>query len=139
LEKTVCLDTGPLVSFFNKRDRFHNWVMDAFNSIDYKFITSESVITEVLYLTGHAKSVLESIEGMVNDDILMIKPVLADSVLLPFKLLHKFHHLPASMADVSLIVLYEQYNSEAIISIDSDFLVYRNSKGKVLKLISPFS
>jgi uncharacterized protein len=113
--------------------------METFSSIDHALITSESVITEVLYLTGHAKTVLDSIDGMVKDDILRIEPVMAESVELPFKLLKKYHDLPASLADVSIIVLYERLKSEAIMTIDSDFQVYRNPKGKALRLMAPYS
>lgn len=138
MEKTVFLDTGPLVALFRERDQFHQWVKIELNKNDFKFITCEAVLTETLFLTQNVPEVIEAISGMVESEMIVIQSALVSSQKTVFENLIKYHDQKASLADISLLVLYEQQINLPILTTDSDFLIYRDSKGKSLNLISPY-
>ncbi len=138
MAKIVYLDTGPLVAFFSKRDKYHHWAQDQIRDLDSKLVTCEAVITETLFITNNSPKVIAAIQGMMNDGLLTVEPVLQKSFDEIFRIMTKYEDLPASFADVSLIHLYDQQKESKIFTIDSDFLIYRDTKGKPLNLISPY-
>ncbi|MEO9885587.1 MAG: PIN domain-containing protein [Balneola sp.] len=138
MEKTVFLDTGPLVALFRERDQFHQWVKIELSKNDFRFITCEAVLTETLFLTQNSPEVIEAISEMVESEMIVIQSALISSRKTVFEKLIKYHNQKTSLSDISLLVLYELQSNISILTTDSDFLIYRDSKGKPLKLISPY-
>jgi predicted nucleic acid-binding protein len=136
--KTVYLDTGPLVALFRKRDQFHQWVKTVLSEDEFKFITCEPVLTETLFLTKSAPSVVDAILGMMDDNFLEIKSALSLHKSEVFHLLQKYHDQNTSLADISLLALYSHDTEVSIFTTDSDFLIYRDLNGDPLNLISPY-
>lgn len=137
--KIVYLDTGPLVALFRKRDQFHQWVKTVLSQDDFRFITCEAVLTETLLITQNSPLIVESLTSMIDNNLLELKSALIlykDEV---FHLLQKYHDQKTALADICLLTLYNNEEGTSIFTTDSDFLVYRDSKGKPLHLISPYS
>ena len=106
--------------------------------LDAVFVTCEAVLTEVLFLTRNSPPVLNALSGMMNDGLLSLEPVLSESPGKVFELLVKYHDSGASLADICLVYLFNK-RAERIFTTDSDFLIYRDSNGKPLELISPYA
>jgi hypothetical protein len=138
LAKTVFLDTGPLVALFRERDQFHQWVKIELSKDDFRFITCEAVLTEALFLTQNLPKVLDSISGMIESGMMVVQSALVSNPKAVFEKINKYNDLKTSLADISLLVLYEEQKDSAIFTTDSDFLIYRDSQGKKLNLISPY-
>ncbi|MBO6621541.1 MAG: PIN domain-containing protein [Balneola sp.] len=138
MAKTVFLDTGPLVALFRERDQFHQWVKIELSKDDYRFITCEAVLTETLFLTQNLPKVLDSISGMIESGMMVVRSALVSNPKAVFEKLNKYNDQKTSLADISLLVLYEEQKDSAIFTTDSDFLIYRDSQGKKLNLISPY-
>lgn len=47
--------------------------------------------------------------------------------------MRKYSDLPMDLADASLMCISEKMGIERIVSIDSDFSIYKNLKGKFLQ------
>ncbi len=138
MAKTVFLDTGPLVALFRERDQFHQWVKIELSKDDFRFITCEAVLTEALFLTQNLPKVLDSISGMIESGMMVVQSALVSNPKAVFEKINKYNDLKTSLADISLLVLYEEQKDSAIFTTDSDFLIYRDSQGKKLNLISPY-
>ena len=136
--KTVFLDTGPLVALFRERDQFHQWVKVELSRENFRFITCEAVLTETLFITKNAFPVVNAISSMIKQNLIEIKSALISDEEQVFELLNKYRDQKTSLADISLLVLYNETKDASIFTTDSDFLVYRDSKGKPLNLISPY-
>jgi predicted nuclease of predicted toxin-antitoxin system len=54
------------------------------------------------------------------------------------RLIQKYQDLPASVADASLLYVYNSTKQAIIMTLDSDFLIYRAKNGKPPTLIAPF-
>lgn len=117
------VDTGPLVALFNRNDRWHKNVTDFFAGSDHQLITTWPVLTEVYSLvTQHIW--FDFLEWM-DSGALGVAEIPGDSIKRVHVLSRKYHDLPMDFADASLIVLAEVLNQADIITIDSDFDVYR--------------
>ncbi|WP_421774443.1 type II toxin-antitoxin system VapC family toxin [Gracilimonas sp.] len=136
--KTVFLDTGPLVALLRERDQFHQWVKIELSKERFRFITCEAVLTETLFITRNSPHALSAISSMLDKDQLEVRSALRADKKRVFELFEKYSDQKTSLADVSLIVLYENEKSTPVFTTDSDFLVYRDQKGKPLQLISPY-
>ncbi|MEO9887391.1 MAG: hypothetical protein ABJG33_17275 [Balneola sp.] len=138
MAQTVFLDTGPLVALFRERDQFHQWVKIELSKNDFRFITCEAVLTETLFLTQNLPEVLDSISGMIESGMMVVRSAIASNPKAVFEKINKYNDLKTSLADISLLVLYEEQKDSDIFTTDSDFLIYRDSQGKKLNLISPY-
>lgn len=81
---------------------------------------------------------LRAIQQMIEQNLLIIDPALSQFPHECFNMLLKYADLPASVADISLVAMYETTNNSIIFTLDSDFLIYKNKSGEPLKLIAPF-
>ena len=136
--KTVLLDTGPLVALFNKRDQFHYWALTELNFDQVRLVTCEPVLAELFFLTNNSDKVIYAISGMIEDKLLFIESGFSTSPDKFFKLLKKYQDIGTSIADISLVQLFNHTENSEILTTDSDFLIYRDSKGKPLNLRSPY-
>lgn len=138
MEHRVLLDTGPLTAFLNSRDQFHPWVLRQFRQIKTGLVTCEPVISETLYLTGNSVAAIRAVSGMIGEDLIRIHPVLSEQAGSVFQLMEKYSDLPASLADVCLLYMFNAGIGDKIITLDSDFREFRDNRSKPLKLLAPF-
>lgn len=137
MEHRVILDTGPLTAFLNRRDHYHYWVLGQLQKTTSAFITCEAVLSETLYLTGHSHAAILAISGMIREDLIRVNPVMSEQSEAVFQLMKKYNDLPASLADVCLLQMYNSGMGDKIMTLDADFRIFRDKKSKPLKLIIP--
>ena len=117
------VDTGPLVALFDKRNKWHDTVRNFLAGYQQSLTTSWPVLTEVSFLLEQhvwldcltwlelgAVSIADTPEREIKRILVLSR---------------KYKDLPMDFADASLIVLAELQNQADIITIDSDFDVYR--------------
>lgn len=68
------VDTGPLVAYLNRRDRWHRWVVGQMAALSPPLLTCEAVITEACSLIrragGHPASLVRKVlEGTIAIDL----------------------------------------------------------------------
>jgi uncharacterized protein len=139
LNTITLLDTGPLVAFLNRRDHFHFWVTDELQKLEGTLVTCEAVLSEALYLTRSSAAALRAIAGMVGEGIIRVAPVISEQGTDVFRIMSKYADLPASLADAGLLSLYMDAGGDRILTLDSDFSIYRDHNNKPLKLIAPWT
>lgn len=49
------VDAGPLIAFYNKRDKHHAQICDYFQTCTYQLVTTDACIAEVMYALGSPK------------------------------------------------------------------------------------
>ena len=62
---------------------------------------------------------------------------LADEIAAVSSLFDKYDDVPASLADACLIRLSELYDRSRVLTLDSDFHIYRRHGRKAISLIRP--
>jgi len=126
------LDTGPIVALFDKSDNFHKKIYNFFQENNYKLYVTWPVITEVSFLLDFNKGTqLDFIRWLETGALQVIDISLFDiSILRQF--MDKYSDVPMDLADASLMLLYEKLDINKIITLDSDFYIYRNLNGKAI-------
>lgn len=54
--KSFLLDAGPIIGLFNEEDDWHQRCVEFFGNVDIPFVTTEAVISEVVYFLQKAKT-----------------------------------------------------------------------------------
>lgn len=133
----VLLDTGPLVAFINRKDRFHEWACTRFGEIVPPLLTCEAVLAEACFLLqeypGGSSAVLE----LVQRGIVKVAVPLQEHIASISRLISKYANVPMSLADACLVRMSELDSQRKVLSLDSDFHIYRRHGRQTIPLIAP--
>ena len=137
--KNIIVDAGPLIALFDKDDKYHNSVIKFLKTFDGQLITSWPVITEVTHLLSFNVNVqIDFLEWLKREAVTIIN---LENIHLEriIQLSKKYSDVPMDLADSSLIVIAELTNITDIITIDSDYYIYRTKNKKSLNnILLPF-
>ncbi|RAK12658.1 hypothetical protein C8C77_10741 [Halanaerobium saccharolyticum] len=126
--KNTLVDAGPLIALFDKDDIYHQQILEFSKSYNGYLYTTWPVITEALQVLSFSVEVqLDFLKWLdrgglkvLNFDQSILKRVIS--------LTKKYNDLPVNFADASLIAAAEREDIKDIISLDSDFDVYKTEK-----------
>jgi predicted nucleic acid-binding protein len=122
---TILIDAGPLIALFDKDDHFHSKIKDFIAKNNYKFVSTLAVITEVTHMLDFNISVqIDFLEWIMNKGVLLHEIQQCDFPRI-IELTEKYSDLPMDFADATLVIAAEKTGIKSIISIDTDFDVYR--------------
>ena len=133
----VIIDTGPLVALLNSNDHAHAWVMQQLRSIQPPMITCESVLAEATYLTRQTPGARAALIEMIGENFLTIGMAVADHHSAILAMVRRYADVPMSLADACLVRLAELYPQSPVLTLDSDFSVYRKNGRQVIKVLRP--
>ena len=133
MKNVSLIDSGPIIALFNKKDRYHKKCLNFFKSYRGSLISSCSVVTEVIYLLSFSITAQMNFLEWIERGGLTIHELSADDLDYIKKRMKKYSDLPMDFANASLMSFSEKFSIDAIISIDSDFSIYRKLDGKFLK------
>ena len=137
MKENVILDTGPLVAFLNRRDRYHDWALEYWDQIQPSMLTCEAVISEACFLLAGIDTSVDSVMEMIQRKIIAISFHLDMHIEPVKKLLLKYRSVPMSLADACLIKMSEQHPQSRIFTLDSDFNLYRKNRRRIIPTIMP--
>jgi predicted nucleic acid-binding protein len=137
VKQGVLVDTGPLVAFLNKRDRFHDWTAAQWNQIAAPMLTCEAVVSETCFLLSGIKSGSNRVIQLIQRKILRISFHLEEHIDPVNKLLIKYQSVPMSLADACLVRMSELHSNSSLFTLDSDFNLYRKNGRQVIPSIMP--
>jgi len=137
MKQGVILDTGPLVAFLNRRDKFHQWALAQWGQIAPPMLTCEAVISEACFLLGSTTTGTDSVMQMLDREVISISFCLNDNLQPVKKLLTKYRSVPMSLADACLVRMSELNSNSQVFTLDSDFSFYRKNGRRVIPIIMP--
>ena len=122
---TILIDTGPLTALFDRDDKYHGRIVEFIKDKRYKFITTTAVLTEVTHLLDFSiDAQLNFFQWILNNGVILEEVSISDISRI-IELTKKYSDQPMDFADATLVVVAERTGIRQIISIDSDFDVYR--------------
>ena len=134
----VLLDTGCIVAMLDRSAKHHEQCVEVVSAIDSPLITCEAVIAESCYLLrelpGAASAVLEN----VDNGVFLIPYRLTGNAAGVLRLMKKYADLPMDFADACLVDMAGDYQTGRILTLDSDFRVYRWAKNRPFDLLLDF-
>lgn len=134
--RRLLVDAGPLVALFDRRDRFHAWAASQFSGRQPPLLTCEAVLTEAAHLLRRAGGEAALLE-MIRRGLITTPFQLQDEVSRVAKLMARYDNVPMSLADACLVRMAEQHDDVEIMTLDSDFRIYRKNGRQVIPTIMP--
>ena len=132
----VLLDTGPLVAFFDKSDRYHSETVKALSQIEVPLQTCEPVLTEACFLLNKINpACVQDLFELERRGFFQIQFSLKDNLQPIKRVLKKFSDISISLADACLIQMAENLSESRILTLDSDFKIYRWGRNKKFDML----
>src|SRR5258708_14314144 len=103
----VLLDTGPLVAYLWSGDRYHEWAVEHFASLDLPFITCEPVITEACFVTARNRVSPTYVLETVTRGVVQIGLQIEHELAAIRALMERYANVPMSLAGACLARLAE--------------------------------
>jgi predicted nucleic acid-binding protein len=133
----ILVDTGPLVAYLDRSDRDHAWAKQCFMQISRPLLTCEAVIAEVLFLLRRGGIDPDGLLNLMSRGLVLPEFRLEAEIASIQQLMKSYRNVPMSLADACLVRMAEIYESSEIMTLDSDFTIYRKSRRKVIPLLRP--
>ena len=137
MKNQVIIDTGPLVALLNRNDAAHAWVVQQLRDIQPPMLTCESVLAEATYLTRQMPGARAALIEMLGEKFLNIGMAVTDHHSALLAMIRRYADIPMSLSDACLVRLAEIYPQSPVLTLDSDFLVYRKNGRQVIAVLRP--
>ena len=137
MEKQVVVDTGPLVAFLNRTDRFHAWTKELWERVSPPLLTCEPVLAETCFLLRHLPGGNQAVLELVDRGVIQVVFSLEEEVQPIMKLVKRYADIPMSLADACLVRMVEQHAHSKVLTLDQDFRIYRMHGRQVIPVIMP--
>jgi uncharacterized protein len=131
------LNTGVLVAALDRRDTHHTWAKSMLSAVRLPAITCEAVITETLFLLSRISGGEQAVFGLLDKQVLSIDFALKAEYVAIAQLMPTYRSVPMSLADACLVRMSELHPSYDVITLDSDFQVYRRNRNQLIPVIMP--
>ncbi len=133
----VLLDTGPLVALLHQSDQAHEWARSRFREYPAPFLTCEAVLSESCFLLRRAGLDAAKVLALLERGAIALGMSLTQEAGSVRKLFDKYDNVPASLADACLVRMSELYESCLLLTLDSDFAIYRRHGRRTIPLLRP--
>jgi hypothetical protein len=119
-------DTGALLAYLDKKDRWHRRCREAFASFHLPLVTSAAVLTELFHLVGDDARQVQVAWSFVRSGALTVAAVTDDGLSELEGLMRRYHDRPMGFADATLVLLAERHSLTTVFTVDhDDFETYR--------------
>jgi hypothetical protein len=135
MTKAIILDTGALIAFLIPKDKFHSWAVSQFSQITSPVLTAEAVITEACFLAQRVHNGQETILSLIKQGHINLSFSLDQEIEAIEKLMKCYSLVPMSLADACLVRMSEIYEDSLILTLDSDFKIYRKHRNQTIFII----
>jgi uncharacterized protein len=133
----LILDTGPWVALHCRDDKYHEWAAAQFAQYPGPFLTCEAVVAETCFLLARAGFDPAKALTLIERGVVRVAISLGEEVPAVRALFQRYDNVPASLADACLIRLAELNEPCRVLTLDSDFHIYRRHGRKVISLVTP--
>ncbi len=130
---TGIADTGFIVAFLNRRDRYHKWAARLAREVDHPLVTCEAVLAEAVFHVGSAEHVL----ALIRDGLLGVDFDFSASQARLEILTKRYADRSPDLADLCLICLSERFPVHPVITVDGDFRIYRRHQREAIPVLMP--
>ena len=137
MSPVILVDAGPLIALLDRQDLHHTWAVEQFKAFPPPFLTCEAAITEASHILHR--------NGFDAD--LVFELITPGAVTMPFDLeqesvpvralLERYRDVPMDLADACLVRMSELHGESRVMTVDTDFYVYRRHRREAIPVIAP--
>ena len=127
-------DTGFLVAFVNRNDRFHDWAITVATGITEPLLTCEAVLAETAFQLSSVPVVL----SMVRLGLVELAFDCSEHLPQLTALARRYADRKPDLADLCLVRMSELHSRHSVVTTDrGDFRIYRRNKRETIPLVCP--
>jgi len=130
--KNTLIDAGPLIALFNKNDKYHKKIKEFIKNYKGLLTTSWPVITEVCHMLDFNIGAQIDFLKWIRLGGLKVEDIETEEIDKIIELSKKYSDIPMDLADATLIIISERSGIKEIITIDSDYYIYRTTEREML-------
>ncbi len=124
----VIMDTGPWVALIDRSEKRHKECVEWLRNFKGNFLSSEAVLTEVLYLLNFSPRAQSAAIDFVLNGAIILVPSSLESLKRTKGLMEKYKDIPMDYADATLVSIAEDLSITHVATFDKkDFGIYRFS------------
>lgn len=131
------VDTGPLVAYLDRAERHHGWTVEQVRALEAPLLVCEPVLAEAMFLLSDLPKAQDALFELLAKEALRIAFQVGDHVDALRSLHRKYRDRPMSLADACIVRMSELFERHQVLTLDSDFSVYRKNGRDPLDLITP--
>jgi len=124
----VMMDTGPWVALIDRSEKRHEECVEWLRDFRGNILSSEAVLTEVLYLLNFSQRAQSAAIDFVLSEAIILVPSSLESLKRTKRLMEKYKDIPMDYADATLVSIAEDFSITHVVTFDAtDFGIYRLS------------
>jgi uncharacterized protein len=135
--KPILLDTGVIVAWLDTSESKHQDCVDVLQGTSSPLVTCEGVIAESCYLLRNVTGAKEAVLENVSSGVFQIPLRLSEAASDVRRILLKYRDHNVDLADACLVHLANEFETGEILTLDSDFQIYRWGKNKPFRSLVP--
>jgi uncharacterized protein len=119
-------DTGALLAYLDRSDRWHAPCRAAFAGLRLPLVTSTAVLTELFHLVGDNRREMQTAWEFVRSGALTVASLTDGDLSDLEELMRRYHDRPMDFADATLVHIAHRESLSTVYTIDhDDFETYR--------------
>jgi len=130
--RKILVDSGPLIALFDGSDKYHSDVKTYLQTFQGILVTTWAVLTEVSHMLDFNLNVQLDFLKWIELGGLEVYEIPQDEIGNIREMMTKYTNVPMDLADATLMFVAHMKNIKEILSIDSDFDIYRTLKSGFL-------
>ena len=123
--KPVLIDTGCIVALLDRSERHHEHCVEVVTQLSAPLVTCDAVIAESCYLLRSLHGAADAVLRNVDSGVFRLPFRLDTSAGAVRRLLRRYRNVPMDLADGCLVLMADELDTGDILTLDSDFKVYR--------------
>jgi predicted nucleic acid-binding protein len=135
--ETFLTDSGPLVALLNHRDEHHEWAREQFKHFSAPLLTCEGAITEATHMLQFDGLPPWGVLELIERKIVSVPFNLESHFDRVLSLMKKYADTPMDFVDACLVAMTEEKRECKLLTLDSDFRIYRRFERQTISLIAP--
>lgn len=133
----LVLETGPWAARHCRDAAHQEWAKAQFAQRTGPFLTCEAVVAETCFLLARSGFDPSKALALTERGVVRVAMSLADQAPAVRALFERYDKVPASLADACLIRISELHEPCRVLTLDSDFQIYRRHGRKVIPVLTP--
>ena len=135
-DRSILVDTGPLVAIVSKDDAHHDVCVETLESLSPPLLTCWPVVTEAAWLLRKKPIAMERLFAAFDAGMLDLLSLESDALPWIAQFMRRYESIGAQLADPALVYLAERDHIRSIFTLDRrDVSVYRLKRNRSLKII----
>jgi predicted nucleic acid-binding protein len=132
----ILTDSSILVAYYSVKDTYHGSVCRFMEVCNSELVTTIACVTEVMYLLSQDYRTQNEFLADLAQELYLCPPLIPEDFARIQQLNKQYADLPGDFADLSLIAISERLNISAILTLDSDFNIYRRYRNSYFERVA---